>query len=114
MHQLDRFNELCDAVKNAGIPAFERHLASSAATILFPKTHFDMVRVGIAQYGLLPSKETYLSYLTANGTGANHSLRPVLSWKTRVPAAILQPVLIQRSRTQPTGAEKRKLRQCQS
>ncbi|HOW52091.1 MAG TPA: alanine racemase [bacterium] len=84
MHQLDRFNELCDAVKNAGIPAFERHLASSAATILFPKTHFDMVRVGIAQYGLWPSKETYLSYLTANGTGADHSLRPVLSWKTRI------------------------------
>ncbi len=84
MRQLARFDELCDAVKKAGIPAFERHLASSAATILFPKTHFDMVRVGIAQYGLWPSKETYLSYLTANGNGADHILHPVLSWKTRI------------------------------
>jgi alanine racemase len=43
-----------------------------------------MVRVGIAQYGLWPSKETYLSYLTANGNGADHILHPVLSWKTRI------------------------------
>ncbi|HSA33638.1 MAG TPA: alanine racemase C-terminal domain-containing protein, partial [bacterium] len=42
------------------------------------------VRVGIAQYGLWPSKETRLSYLTRYGAGAEHLLRPVLCWKTRI------------------------------
>ena len=37
--------------------------ACTAAAILFPQTYFEMVRVGIGQYGLWPSKETYLSAL---------------------------------------------------
>ncbi len=82
--QLRRFREACAAVEKQGFSGFERHLASSAAAILFPETHFDRVRVGIAQYGLWPSKETRLSYLTRHGAGAEHLLRPVLCWKTRI------------------------------
>ena len=58
------------------------HTASSAATILFAKTHFDMVRPGLSVYGHWPSKETYLSYRLAGGD--NDLFQPVLSWKTRV------------------------------
>ncbi len=82
--QMARFHEICDRIVRAGFSGFERHLASSAAAILFPETHFDMVRVGIAQYGLWPSKETFLSYRTAYGNGAEHLLHPVLSWRTRI------------------------------
>lgn len=82
--QLRRFREACAAVEKNGFSGFERHLASSAAAILFPETHFDMVRVGIAQYGLWPSKETRLSYLTRYGAGAEHLLIPVLCWKARI------------------------------
>ncbi len=82
--QMARFQEVCDMVAAAGFHDFERHIASSAAAILFPETHFDMVRVGLAQYGLWPSKETFLSYRSAYGNGSEHLLHPVLSWKARI------------------------------
>jgi alanine racemase len=56
------------------------HMASSAASLLFPKTHFNLARVGISLYGLWPSKQTYLSYLMSGKE--NQILQPVLSWKS--------------------------------
>lgn len=63
-----------------------RHAACTAAATLFPKTHFELVRLGIGQYGLWPSKETYLSYLLGRGGPAEPGaiLQPVLAWKTRI------------------------------
>ena len=59
-----------------------RHTACSAALLLFEKTKFDLVRPGIAFYGLWPSKETYLSYRLQGRS--NKILKPALSWYTRV------------------------------
>ena len=56
--------------------------ANSAATILFPETHFDLVRVGISSYGMWPSKETYVSYLNERNNG--FSLIPAFTWKTKI------------------------------
>mgnify|MGYP000092700327 CR=1 FL=1 len=84
LRQITQFNEICERIRSSGFSSFERHIASSAAAILFPETHLDVVRIGIAQYGLWPSKETLLSYRTAFGAGENHLLRPVLSWKARI------------------------------
>ncbi len=84
LSQLARFREMCDMINAAGFHGFERHIASSAAAILFPETHFDMVRIGLGQYGLWPSKETFLSYRTAYGDGSEHLLHPVLAWKARI------------------------------
>jgi len=50
------------------------HAANSAATLQFPETHLDMVRVGIAIYGLYPSVSVKKTV----------SLKPILSLKTRV------------------------------
>ncbi len=58
------------------------HTACTAATILFPKTHFTMLRVGIGLYGLWPSRETYLS--ATSGRTDVPRLTPVLTWKTRL------------------------------
>ncbi len=80
--QLDRFTKMLDIFKKAGITIPIRHTASSAASLLFTSTHFDMIRFGISLYGLWPSKETYLSYLLSNPENA--LLRPVLSWKSIV------------------------------
>lgn len=60
------------------------HAACSAAALLFPQTHFDMVRLGISQYGLWPSKETFLSYRLDHPREKAPTLRPVLSWKARI------------------------------
>jgi alanine racemase len=56
--QAERFAKAYDIAVNAGLHPM-RHLANSAATLNRPDLHFDLVRVGIAMYGLnpLPSKE---------------------------------------------------------
>ena len=59
-----------------------RHFSSSASTLLFPETHFDMARVGISAYGYWPSRQTHALFLEKNGGGLD--LRPVLSWHSRV------------------------------
>ncbi len=72
--QLKNFYTAISLLKNAGINIPIRHCANSAATILFPETHFDMVRPGIAIYGLWPSEKVKRPL----------DLMPVLSWKTRI------------------------------
>jgi alanine racemase len=81
-YQLANFNRMTKRMADLRIKPTLRHTASSAATILFEKTHFDMVRPGISVYGYWPSKETYLSYRLMGG--ANDLFVPPLSWKTRV------------------------------
>jgi len=59
-----------------------RHFSSSAASLLFPETHFDMVRVGISAYGYWPSRQTHALYLEKHKRGFD--LRPVLDWRSKV------------------------------
>ncbi|MGH2530453.1 MAG: alanine racemase [Actinomycetota bacterium] len=50
------------------------HAANSAATILYPETHLDMVRPGAAIYGIDPG----------GGLAARAGLRPALTWRSAV------------------------------
>jgi alanine racemase len=52
--QIASFRDACDAVAAAGIDVGIRHLANSAGQIRFPEAHHDLVRMGIAMYGLYP------------------------------------------------------------
>lgn len=49
-----RFEEACDELARAGVRPPLRHLANSAATLTNPSAHFDLVRPGLAVYGLSP------------------------------------------------------------
>lgn len=80
--QLARFEERLDDLSSLGATVPLPHTACSAATILFPSTHFALARVGISLYGLWPSKETLVSARTLGRAAI--SLHPVLSWKTRI------------------------------
>jgi alanine racemase len=80
--QLKIFNSAVSRIRKLGLRPKLRHTACSAAMILFEKTKLEMVRPGIALYGLWPSKETYLSYRLMGGS--NKILFPILSWYTRV------------------------------
>ena len=82
--QLRIFREQVDFIRQRGFPNLRQHTACSAAILLFRETHFDMVRLGISQYGLWPSRETLVSYKTIHQTGDERLLAPVLTWKTRV------------------------------
>lgn len=53
--QIERFAEACEAIGREGIEVRMRHLANSAGTIAHPSSHFDMVRMGVALYGLPPA-----------------------------------------------------------
>lgn len=53
--QLRRFDEVTAALQTAGWRPPLRHIANSAAAIAHPETRLDLVRCGIAVYGLAPS-----------------------------------------------------------
>ena len=52
--QMAAFTDALDEAQRAGITPQLRHLANSAATLTLPAAHFDLVRPGIAVYGLSP------------------------------------------------------------
>lgn len=81
MGQLGRFKDMLGTLRKGGVTPKVVHSACSAAVLLYPETHFAMVRSGIALYGLWPSKETRVS---AAEKGRSPSLVPALSWKTIV------------------------------
>lgn len=53
--QIEAFERACAEAEAAGLRPALRHLASSAAALVRPETHYDLVRVGIAAYGLDPA-----------------------------------------------------------
>jgi len=80
--QQTRFQQFVHKLAAEGIAARRLHMSNSAAAILWPDVHLDLVRVGIACYGMWPSTESYVSAVVAGR--AQVSLTPALCWKTRV------------------------------
>jgi len=56
--QFEIFIEFINSLKKKSIEFGVKHAANSAGIIDMPETHLDMVRAGIAMYGLYPSEET--------------------------------------------------------
>ena len=74
--QLVRFHEALAEAEAAGLRPEVRHMANSPATLLLPQAHFDLVRPGLAQYGLSPFPEV--------GGPAEFGLRPVMTLRARL------------------------------
>ncbi|MGW0709225.1 alanine racemase [Streptomyces sp. NPDC002643] len=68
--QLDRFREMVAYAEERGARPEVRHIANSPATLTLPDSHYDLVRTGIALYGISPSPEL--------GSSADLGLRPVM------------------------------------
>ncbi len=79
--QLEKFKEAIKIFEDAGIKIPIKHTACSAATILFPETYFNLVRVGISLYGHWSSGETLVS---AESKNRKIDLKPCLTWKTKI------------------------------
>lgn len=73
--QMERFEHFCEMAEARGINLGIRHAANSAAIIDLPPAWYDMVRSGIATYGMYPSEEVNKRRLC---------LRPALSLKSHV------------------------------
>lgn len=82
MTQIEKFKNCVKVAEEICGKIPVKHCANSAATILFSETHFDLVRVGIASYGMWPSRETYVSYLQERKEG--FTLTPAFNWKTKI------------------------------
>ena len=72
--QAARFDRFCQMLAQRGVDIPIRHMDNSAGLIHFP-CHYDMVRAGIALYGMYPSEQTDTSAL---------SVSPALEWISRV------------------------------
>jgi alanine racemase len=72
--QVRVFEEATAVARDAGLTDARRHLANSAATIALPETWFDLVRPGIALYGLDP----------LGGDPAQYGLRPAMTVRAQV------------------------------
>ena len=70
-HQIKTFAACLSKLTDISVPW--RHAANSAMTVHMPKSHFDLVRVGLLTYGIPPTQ----------GAGAL-SLSPALSIKARI------------------------------
>lgn len=60
------------------------HTACSAASLSYPETIMDMVRIGIAQYGFWPSQETYMSKFKQLSPNKKNPLKRLITWKSEV------------------------------
>jgi len=78
LHQIEEFKKAINLFESTGFKEFIKHAAATAGAIIFPQSHFDLVRIGIGFYGLWPSKETREAFKN------KIKLEPVLSWKTIV------------------------------
>src|SRR6185503_10707837 len=70
--QLERFAEAVATAQRYGLAPRYRHLANSAATLTRPDAHFDIVRPGVAVYGLSPVP------------GRDFGLRPAMTVRAHV------------------------------
>jgi alanine racemase len=77
------YNSALKRMKEFGVSPQYRHTACSAASIRYPRTRMDLVRIGILQYGFFPSRETLIYYLTRNKEH-DYPLQRLISWKSKV------------------------------
>ncbi len=74
LRQLSKFLPLVEELQARDLRPALIHAANSAAALQYPECRFDLIRPGIAVYGLHPSPETHLP----------DGFIPALTWKARL------------------------------
>ena len=97
--QLDRFLKVLETLSEAGVRPPLAHAANSAGLLTLPESHLDMVRPGIALYGLNPSSQVRCP----------PDFRPALRFKTQVAQVKVLPpgTYVGYGNTYQTGGEQR-------
>ncbi len=81
--QIKRFEEAYQHFCKNDLKPEIKHTACSAASMMFPQTRMDMVRIGIMQYGLWPSTEVLVHFLNAKKIKTD-PLNRVITWKSKI------------------------------
>ncbi len=71
--QIAKFNELIERLKTEGIKVNFIHAANSAAIFKYPSSRYNLIRPGLALYGIEPE-----------GVSGKLGLKPVMSIRTRI------------------------------
>lgn len=74
--QVANFIQAVDMTEDAGFALEVKHLSNSAATLGLPDTHFNLVRPGVALYGVTPGDTV--------GTAESLGLTPVMTLKSTI------------------------------
>jgi alanine racemase len=81
--QILTFERLLAKLEKVGINIPVVSLASSAATIMLPESHFNCVRIGISLYGLWPSRGVE-QWAKRGKKTRGFKLKPALTYKTKL------------------------------
>ncbi len=82
--QWKRFGKIIDELKTI-CPAIKTyHCANSAAFARYPYMHLDIVRIGIAIYGVNPFNNDYTEFCDKETVDFIDSLKPILSLKAKI------------------------------
>ena len=81
--QNKNFKKCVKRFSSQGLKPEMLHTSCSAGVMMFPKYHYDMVRIGIMQYGFWPSPETFVEY-AKHKKDKTDPLKRVISWKSKV------------------------------
>lgn len=73
-HQIDRFSQLLDQLRQDNIHFSRIHMANSGGIVFYPSAHFNLVRSGLLSYGHYPG-EALKSAI---------SVEPVMTFKTQI------------------------------
>ncbi len=81
--QINKFKLYREILNSNGIKPEYSHIGCSAGAMSYPHCRFNMVRIGIMQYGFWSSMETFIRYKANNGD-MNDPLERVICWKSKV------------------------------
>jgi len=79
--QIERFEEVLEALEEKNITIPLKHASCSAAITATSRSHFTMARAGIGIYGLWPSHDTKMGM---HSKDTSFVLKPLLTWKTKI------------------------------
>ncbi len=81
--QIKKLKSYKSEIISLGIRPEYCHIACSAGAISYPEARFDLIRIGIMQYGFWSSKETYLRFMSTR-INKHDPLKRVICWKSKI------------------------------
>jgi len=82
--QIKLYKKIKSWFEKKGLEFEKYHTACSAATLLYPETKMDLVRLGIASYGFWPTQETYMYRFQSLPADNKNPLKRLISWKSSI------------------------------
>ncbi len=81
--QLKLYKKMLAILESNELHPKYRHVANSAASMVYPKTRMDLVRVGIMLYGFWSSTEVFIQYINQKNDKID-PLKRILGWKSQI------------------------------